>query len=126
MRRTNLSYVSLRNSSSAETYAVTTSTVKEIRALLKRDHAKKTEGEAFEGYLSAEAIFPELDDGIMGPANYLKGIRLREKMTQSELAKKTKMLQHHISEMENGKRIITNAAAKKLAEVLNTDWRRMI
>jgi DNA-binding XRE family transcriptional regulator len=116
-------YISLQSGSLAEAYAISSAALKEIRALLKREHAKKAE---YIPFLSVEVVFPELQDNIMRPANYLRGIRLREGLTQAELAKKTSMKQHHISEMENGKRSISKEAAKKLASALNTDWRRML
>ena len=122
----NAVYVSLQG----EQYAINAVTAEKVRALLKRAKAKPVRKPALSleerDYYLAEELFPELNDPVMGPANYLRGIRRREKLTQTELAKKAGMKQHHISEMESGKRTITKAAAKKLAAVLNTDWRRMI
>jgi len=53
----------------------------------------------------------------------LRGYRYREDLSQTELAELTGIPQRHISEMENGKRPIGKERAKKLAEVLNTDYR---
>jgi DNA-binding XRE family transcriptional regulator len=54
----------------------------------------------------------------------LRGARLREEMTQKELAEKTGIPQRHISEMETGKRTIGKNRAEKLAEALNvSDYR---
>ena len=53
----------------------------------------------------------------------LKGARLREGLTQVELAKKLNVPQQHISEMEKGKRPIGKNTAKRLAEVFELDYR---
>ena len=62
--------------------------------------------------------FPERHPGVV-----LRGLRNRDDLTQTELAKKTGMLQSHISEMENGTRSIGKTTAKKLAQVFNTDYK---
>jgi len=60
------------------------------------------------------------------PGYYLRLYRLRADMTQSDLANKTGIRQHHLSEMENNKRSLGKANAKKLAEVLNCDYRNLM
>ncbi|PKL43647.1 MAG: XRE family transcriptional regulator [Candidatus Riflebacteria bacterium HGW-Riflebacteria-1] len=62
--------------------------------------------------------FPERHPGVV-----LRGLRNRDNLTQSELAKKTGMLQSHISEMENGARTIGKTIAKKFAQVFNTEYK---
>ncbi len=59
---------------------------------------------------------------------YLRGIRIREGLTQKELAKKLgqSTSQHHISEMEHGKRNISKEMAKRLGEILHTDYRMFL
>jgi transcriptional regulator with XRE-family HTH domain len=49
--------------------------------------------------------------------------RCKEGMTQKRLAELTGIAQQHISEMENGKRTIGKETAKKLATILNMDYR---
>jgi transcriptional regulator with XRE-family HTH domain len=49
--------------------------------------------------------------------------RGKEGLTQKQLADRIGIAQHHVSEMENGKRTIGKEMAKKLAEVLNVDYR---
>ena len=56
----------------------------------------------------------------------LAGARYRESMTQAELAESTGIPRRYISEMENGKRPIGKANARKLAEALNTDPRLLL
>jgi plasmid maintenance system antidote protein VapI len=57
---------------------------------------------------------------------YLRGVRLREGYTQRELGKLVGVNQNNISAMENGKRPIGKSMAKRLAEVLDTDYRQFL
>ena len=57
---------------------------------------------------------------------YLRAYRQRADLTQVGLADKVGMLQHHLSEMENNKRPIGKAAAQKLAQALNCDYRKLL
>ncbi|HEX2769673.1 MAG TPA: helix-turn-helix transcriptional regulator [Geobacteraceae bacterium] len=49
----------------------------------------------------------------------IRGGRDKKGLTQKQLAEMTGIAQHHISEMENGKRPIGKETAKKLAKALN-------
>lgn len=60
------------------------------------------------------------------PADGLRGARIKEGLTQRALAALAGVPQRHISEMENGKRAIGKAMAKRLAEVLKIDYRVML
>jgi len=53
----------------------------------------------------------------------LKGCRYRDGVTQKELAEALSISQHHISEMENGKRPIGKEMAKRFAAFFKTDYR---
>jgi DNA-binding XRE family transcriptional regulator len=66
--------------------------------------------------------FPEYRDDQL-PGAVLAGIRNREGLTQQQLAEKVGVLQNHISEMENGKRPIGKAMARKFASVLNVGYK---
>lgn len=68
--------------------------------------------------------FPEFKENEAGTT--LSGYRHREGLTQVELAEATGIPQRHISEMENGKRIIGVVTAKKLAAALKCDHRRLL
>ena len=50
----------------------------------------------------------------------LRGFRVREEMSQAELAEKIGTKQSHISAMERGKSPIGETVAKKLAEIFKT------
>jgi len=80
------------------------------------------------GYVeSADSVpwrdaFPDMaDDKLSGIS--LKGARVKEGITQKQLADMTGVKQHHISEMENHKRSIGKKVAKKFAEVLNVSYK---
>lgn len=60
------------------------------------------------------------------PNYYLRIYRLRAHLTQAALANKLEVKQHHISEMENNKRSIGKALAKKLATLLHCDYRHFL
>jgi hypothetical protein len=66
--------------------------------------------------------FPQWDEA-QRPGLALAGARYREGLTQAALAAATGIPQRHISEMERGKRTIGKERAKKLAAVLDVDYR---
>ncbi len=68
--------------------------------------------------------FPEFKGNEIGTA--LAGYRYREGLTQAQLAEATGIPQRHISEMENGKRIIGVVNAKRLSAALHCDHRRFL
>ncbi len=57
---------------------------------------------------------------------YLRVYRQRADQTQVALAEVTGIRQHHLSEMENNKRVIGKANAKKLAGILDCDYRKLL
>ena len=70
-----------------------------------------------------ERAIPAEDVLDQSPAAMLKGARYREDMTQVQLSKTTGIPRRHLSDMENGRRPIGKQTARKLAEVLNVDYR---
>lgn len=68
-----------------------------------------------------EEVSPEMTWNSGGVC--IRGGRGKEGLTQKQLAELTGLAQHHISEMENGKRPIGKDTARKLAKALNTDYR---
>jgi len=71
---------------------------------------------------TVEEVFPEYL-GREGQIT-LRAYRHREGLTQKQLAGLTGIPQHHLSEMENGKRGIGRERARKLAEALKvSDYR---
>lgn len=57
------------------------------------------------------------------PGDRLNTERFRASITQVRLSELTGIPQHHISEMEHGKRSIGRETARKLAKVFKTDYR---
>jgi transcriptional regulator with XRE-family HTH domain len=63
-------------------------------------------------------VFPDLH-----PGSAIRGLRLREGLTQEQLAGRLGIKRNNLSEMENGKRPIGKNMAKRLAEVLHTNYK---
>jgi ribosome-binding protein aMBF1 (putative translation factor) len=72
-------------------------------------------------FYTPEELSPELATNRAGVC--IRGGRGKEGLTQKQLADLIGVAQHHISEMENGKRTVGKEMAKKLSEVLNVDYR---
>ena len=110
----------------AEMFAVSGHQANVILALI-RDMSVKTAKEAESGRENLSwrtAAQKELLGG--SAAAYLRGLRLREGLSQVALAEAIGMgvLQNHISEMEHGKRAIGKTMAKRLAVILRApDYR---
>ncbi len=86
-----------------------------------KEYARNIESHEQKTYSVAE-MFPE----CLGKEKQiaLRAYRTRENLTQKELSKITGIPQHQISEMENGKRAVSEARARKLAKALNAyDYR---
>ena len=73
---------------------------------------------------SIAEVFPEYVGREQQVA--LRAYRNREGLTQKQLADLTGIPQHHISEMENGKRSIGKERARRLAEALHCDYRQLL
>ena len=65
-----------------------------------------------------EEVFPGLHQG-----SAIRGLRLREGLTQEQLAHLLGVKRPNLSEMENGKRPIGKNMTKRLAQVLKTDYK---
>lgn len=68
-------------------------------------------------------VFPVLKDAKQRPGAMLRGARLKENMTQEQLAKKLGITQANLSKMENGTRAIGKKMAHRLGNILNVDYR---
>lgn len=65
-----------------------------------------------------EKVFPNFSHSVA-----LRGARKREGLTQKERATRIGIKQVHISQMEKEKRPLGKEMAKRLAKVLNVDYR---
>jgi plasmid maintenance system antidote protein VapI len=68
--------------------------------------------------IPADEVFPDTHPGEM-----VKGLRVREGITQKLMAEKLGVKQHHISEMEKGIRPITLEMAKRIGKTFNISYK---
>lgn len=97
-------------------------TAKKLQEL--RAYAVKIGLQESDGSIPWRDAFPEFQGNEAGAV--LSGYRHREGLTQSKLSEISDIPQRHISEMENGKRIIGIVNAKRLAAALHCDHRRLL
>ncbi len=71
-----------------------------------------------EGVCSMEDLFPNAS-----PAMALRGLRVREGITQKQLADSLGISQTRVSELETGARAISLAMAKRIAEAYKTSYK---
>jgi transcriptional regulator with XRE-family HTH domain len=72
-------------------------------------------------WMTPEEVFPGFHAG-----HSLRGARYREDVSQRRLSKLTGVSVQNISAMEHGRRPIGKEMAKRLAKILNTDWRLLL
>lgn len=71
--------------------------------------------------VEADEALPE-----RGAASRLKGLRVRENLTQKEFAQRLGIAQRHVSEMERGRRPIGARNARRIAEAFHVDARAFL
>src|SRR5262245_13282370 len=67
-------------------------------------------------------IFSDINKKYTKPGALLRGIRIREDLTQVEMAKKLKVTQSDISQMENGVRVIGRTIAKRIEKLFGVNY----
>jgi DNA-binding XRE family transcriptional regulator len=60
------------------------------------------------------------------PGSRLHGLRVREGLTQKDMANKLGVRQHHVSEMEKGKRVIGLEMAKRISSMFDVSYKAFI
>ena len=70
-----------------------------------------------------KSLFADIESQYTKAGVLLKGLRLRENMSQIEFSKKIKVTQANLSNMENGKRPIGKIVAKRIQKVFGTNYR---
>ena len=60
------------------------------------------------------------------PGHHLRLYRLRADLTQTALAEKAGIRQHHLSEMERNKRPLGKVMARKLAKILDCNYQKLL
>lgn len=76
--------------------------------------------------VNTEDVFVEINKKYTKPGALLRGIRVRENLTQSQLAKKIKVTQSDVSQMENGTRSIGRAIAKRIEKLFHVNYRSFL
>ena len=74
-------------------------------------------------FSSIQAEFERLDKKYTRAGALLKGLRLREGLSQVQFAKKINVTQANLSNMENGRRPIGKTIAKRIEKVFGTNYR---
>ena len=74
----------------------------------------------------ASAVFAEIEQKLTKAGVLLKGFRVREGLSQVAFAKKIKVSQSNLSNMESGRRPIGKAVAKRIGKILKVDFRYFI
>lgn len=76
--------------------------------------------------VSSDEIFFAVNKKYTKPGALLKGIRLRDNLTQVEMAKMIKVTQSDISQMENGTRSIGRKIAQRIEKLFDIDYRSFL
>ncbi len=76
--------------------------------------------------VNADELFVDINKKYTKPGALLRGIRIRENLTQVEAAKKLKVTQSDISQMENGSRHIGRNIAKRIQQLFGIDYRAFL
>ena len=93
-----------------------------IRGVLElAGHTVRRVNEEGEGLHTLEEVFPDAH-----PGRIVRGLRVKEDITQEELAKRLGIAQTRVSEIESGKRPISRNMAKRLGEAFNISSRAFI
>jgi DNA-binding XRE family transcriptional regulator len=70
-----------------------------------------------------QGLFDKLDEKFTKAGALLKGLRLREGLTQINFAKKIGVTQANLSNMENGRRPIGKIIAKRIQKIFGANYR---
>jgi predicted transcriptional regulator len=79
-----------------------------------------------EPVVSAVDLFAKINKQYTKPGALLRGIRIRENLTQVEFAKKIRATQSDISQMESGARKIGRMIAKRIEKLFAVDYRSFL
>lgn len=102
----------------SESFKVPKETAKAVLVLLKGNR------DANENITADKSdIIKLLDAKFTSAGAILQGARIKEGLSQVELAEKLKVSQTNLSKMELGKRPIGKAMAKRIAVILKVDFR---
>lgn len=87
---------------------------------------KESTSKLNEDAISAEHFFAELDRKYTKPGVLLRGLRVRENLSQIEFAEKIGVTQSDLSKMELGKRPIGKTIAQRIAKKFGIHYRSLL
>lgn len=99
----------------AELFLVSPEKANSIRTLLDADR--------LEDFIPADEVLSDLYSKTGKAGTVLRGLRVREGLTQEEFAQKIGCPQSWVSGWETGKRALGKKMAQKIAKVFKTDYR---
>lgn len=76
--------------------------------------------------VSTEGLFAAVNKKYGCAGALLKGVRIREGLTQMQMAKKLKVTQSDISQMENGRRAVGRVMAKRIEKLFDVNYRSFL
>jgi len=76
--------------------------------------------------VDADLVFAEVNKKYTKPGALLKGLRIREGLTQVEMAAQLEVTQSDISQMENGTRGIGRTVAQRIEKLFDVDYRSFL
>ncbi len=76
--------------------------------------------------ISSEEFFADYEEKYTKPGMMLRGIRVREGLTQEAFAQLLDISQANLSKMELGKRPIGKAMAKRIAKAFDVNYRSLL
>ena len=76
--------------------------------------------------VNADEIFSNINNEYSKPGALLRGIRVRENLTQIAMAKLLKVTQSDISQMENGTRNIGRKLAQRIEALFDIHYRSFL
>jgi DNA-binding XRE family transcriptional regulator len=97
--------------------------MRRIRQRIKEPAKVRSKAKPKERAISWREAFKDEIEKYSEGGLMLRGSRYKEGVTQKQLAEALDVRQHHISEMENGKRPIGKEIARRLANFFDVDYR---
>jgi DNA-binding XRE family transcriptional regulator len=119
-------FVRLDSNSGGEVWQIPHAAVERVRSFMTelfRGVSSEVTVEGESALVPADEVFADLYAKTTKPATVLRGLRIRDELTQAELAKMLGTEQSNIAKMETGTRSIGKDMAKRLAEIFKTDYR---
>lgn len=76
--------------------------------------------------VNATDVFASINKKYTKPGALLRGIRIRENLTQTKMAELIKVTQSDISQMERGTRSIGRMVAKRIEKLFGIDYKSFL